>query len=160
MKSKLFLVCPDCHLEYLIKKTYGDDVFFLTALGAVFNFGEVKYIEALMDFIADEGVTDIFVVNETSCRFIKSIIEGENGFDTFCEDIIKDVLIDNYFDVMHRASLTDKKERLAELNVKQQIREIMSNELFLQSIAKYRVNIKGLVLTAEEKVVNEFCWNI
>lgn len=155
MNKKLFLICPDCHLEHFIRKKYGDDVLFLTALGAVFNFSEVKYIEAVMDFITEESVTDIFIANDTSCRFIKSIVERENGFDTSCENIIRDILIDNYSAIMHGKSLIEKKKHLAELIVNQQIKLIMTNELFLLHIIQQDVRLKGLVLTRDEQVVTE-----
>jgi len=155
MNKKLFLVCPECNLEYFIRKKYGDDVYFLTALGAVFNFSEVKYTESVMDFITKESITDIFLVNDTSCRFIKSILEREDGFDTFCENIIRDILIDNFSAIMHGKSLIEKKKHLAELNVKQQIKEIMTNELILQRIIQQNVRITGLVLTIDEQVVRE-----
>ncbi|WP_394772082.1 hypothetical protein [Mucilaginibacter sp.] len=155
MNKKLFLVCPECNVEYFIRKKYGDDVYFLTALGAVFNFSEVKYIESIMDFITRESITDIYVANDISCRFIKSIVEREDGFETSCENIIRDILIDNYSAIMHGKSLIEKKKHLAELNVNQQIKEIKMNELFLQRIIQQNVRITGLVLTIDEQVVRE-----
>jgi len=156
MNKKLFLVCPDCHLENYIEINYGIDVLFLTALGAVFNFNEINYTEAVMDLIPREGISDIFVVNDTSCRFIKSILERENGFGTACETVIQNILIDNYSAVMHGKSLPEKKKHLAELNVKRQVKEILTNELFLQRIIQNNVCIKGLVLTKEDQIINEY----
>ena len=88
MNNKLFFICPFSQLEHFIREKYGDDVFFITTLDDVFQFEDANYAEVIRDFIKRENITDIFVVNDTSCRFIKSVLEKEKGFEIFSEEIM------------------------------------------------------------------------
>lgn len=155
MKNKLFLICPDCQIDHFIKEKYGNDIFFLTALGAVFNFNEVNYIEAIADFMERESIAEIFIVNDTSCRFIKSILEKEKGYGTYAEHVLLNLLIDNYSNIMVSSSLMDKKKTLMELNIQRQALEILSNELFLPQIVQAKIRLKGLITTKAENKIKE-----
>lgn len=159
MKNKLFFICPFSQLEDFIREKYGDDVFFITALGAVFQFKDVNYTEVMRDFINRESITEIIIVNDTSCRFIKSVLEKEKGFGTFSEKVMINLLIDNYSVVMHNKPLIEQVQTLAELNIKRQVKEILSNELFLQTIIQENIRIKGLVTTKSEHKLIEFNLN-
>ena len=160
MSNKLFFICPFSQLEHFIRAKYGDDVFFITALGAVFQFEDVNYTEVMRDFINKENITDIFIVNDTSCRFIKSVLEKEKGFGTFSEEVMINLLIDNYSVVMQTQSLIEQKKALADLNIRRQVEEILSNELFLQTIIQENVRIKGLITTKAENKMIELNFNI
>ena len=160
MNNKLFFICPFSQLEHFIREKYGDDVFFITALGAVFQFEDANYVEVIRDFINRENITDIFIVNDTSCRFIKSVIEKEKGFGTFSEEVMLNLLIDNYSVVMYNKSLIEQQKSLAELNVKQQAKEIMKSELFQQPIIQNMISIKGLITTKAENKLIELNFNL
>ncbi len=154
MHNTLFFICSFSQLEHFIREKYGDDVFFITALGDVFEFEDANYAEVIRDFIKRENITDIFVVNDTSCRFIKRVLEKEKGFETFSEEVMINLLIDNYSVVMQTNSLIEQKKTLAELNIMRQVKEILSNELFLQPIIQNKISIKGLITTkAEDKLI-------
>ena len=160
MNNKLFLICPDCHLEYFIREKYGDDVFFITALGAVFQFEDVNYTEVIRDFINRENITDIFIVNDTTCRFIKSVLERKKGFGTLSEEVMINLLIDNYSVIMHNKSLIEQQKSLAELNIRQQAKEIMKPEMFQQQIIQNKISIKGLITTKAEHKLIELSFNL
>lgn len=151
MKKNLFFICPDGHLEHFIKEKYGDNVFFTTALGAVFNFNDVNYSKSLTDFMISECITDIFIVNDTSCRFINNTLENEKSFETFSEDILSKLLIRNHSIVTNNKSVINKRITFAELNVKRQIAEIVNDKLLLQQILRAKIVIKGIVSTKAEK---------
>lgn len=155
MKNKLFLICPASQTEALIKEQYGQEVFFLTALGAVFSFQDINYVEALECFLKREAIEEIFIVNDTSCPFIKSILEQEKGFGTKAEQVMLDLFIDNYSIIMAGTSLADKKKNLAKMNIQQQTLEILSNELLLSSITQTQIKLKGLVSTKEKGRLEE-----
>lgn len=160
MNNKLFLVCPFSCMENFIRQKYGDDVFFITALGAVFQFEDVNYTEVLRDFIIRENITEITIVNDKSCRFIKSVLEKEKGFETFSEEVMLTLLIDNYSVIMHNKSLIEQTKALAELNIRRQVKEILANELFLQTIIQENVRIKGLITTKAENKLIELKFNL
>lgn len=155
MKNKLFLICPDSHIEAFIKEQYGQEAFFLSALGGVFNFQEISYVETIGDFIQRESIEEIFIVNETSCRFMKRMLEQEKGFGTNAEQVMLDLFIDNYATIMAGTSLTAKQNRLAELNIRRQALEILSNELLLQQIEQSQIRLKGLITTKAKGRIKE-----
>ncbi len=150
MKKNLFFICPDGHLEHFIREKFGDSVFFATALGAVFNFNDINYSKSLSDFITRESITDIFIVNDTSCRFINNVLEKDISFMTFSEHAMSKLLINNDSIIINIKSLINKKKALAELNVKRQIEEIMNDKLLLQRIIQDKISIKGIISTKAE----------
>lgn len=160
MKNKLFLICPASRTESFIKEQYGQRVFFLTALGAVFNFQEINYVEALEHFLKREAIEEIFIVNDTSCPFMKSILEQEKGFETKAEQIMLDLLIENYSTIMAGTSLNDKKKNLAKLNIQRQALDILSNELLLSTISQSQIRLKGLITTKEKGQLEEVKLNL
>lgn len=155
MNKKLFLICPNSQLEHFLKDRFGEDAYFLTALGAVFNFNDVANAEAIADFIEREAISEIYIVNDTSCRFIESVLEKRKSARTAAEQVILNLLIDNYPTVMAQNSLLAKKRILGELNVGRQFFEIISNELLLQSIVRSKVRLKGLITTKRAGKVKE-----
>lgn len=155
MKNKLFLICPAAGLEPFIREKYGKDVLFLTALGGVFDFTKIDYLEAIAGFINREAITEIFVVNDTSCPFMESVLEKKEGYGTEAEQAFLHLLIDNYSHIMQKPTKTDKKKSLARLNVQQQALEILMNELFLQQIAGAEIALKGLVTSKKENKLME-----
>ena len=160
MVNQLFIVCPFSCMETFLQNKYGNDIFFLTFSGAVFQFEDVNYVEVIRDFINRENITNTFIVNDTSCRFIKRVLETKKGFGTFSEEVMINLLIDNYSVVMQTKSLIEQKKALAELNIRRQVKEILSNELFLQPIIQNKINIKGLITTKAENKLIELNFNL
>jgi carbonic anhydrase len=155
MTNKLFLICPTFQLEPFLKEKYGDNSFFLTALGAVFNLNEITYLESVADFLKREAIQEIFIVHDTSCPFLRSVLEKGKGFGTSAERVLIDLLVEHYALVMGKETLTDKKKTLAELNIRRQADEILSNELLVQQIIDADLSIKGLITSKEENVAVE-----
>ncbi len=155
MSNKLFLVCPFSCMENFIRQKYGEDVFFLTAMAAAFQYSEEEYVAAIKDFITRENITEILIVNDTSCRFINSVLKKEKGFGTPVEKIIQEILIDNFPTIMQNQSLIEQQKQLASLNIKQQAKEIMKPELFLQQIIQNKICIRGVVTAKAENILIE-----
>ncbi|WP_026463567.1 hypothetical protein [Adhaeribacter aquaticus] len=150
MKNKLFLICPTCHLETFIKSKYGHNAFFLTALGGVFDFGNIDYVEAVADFIRREHITELVFVNDISCSFMNSILEKEKGFGTYAERVMLDLLIDNYYAIMEGSTLLEQKKNLARLNMQRQAEEILANQMLIGPILDNDLQIKGLITNKAE----------
>jgi carbonic anhydrase len=149
MKKKLFLLCPASHVEHFLIRKY-KDAYFLTALAAVFRLKEYDGMEKLLAFIQKEGVQEVIVVNDISCLFIKSVISRHKGFGTHAEQVLVDLLIDNYHSVMRSASEEEQCYRLAELNVQRQIEELLEIDCFLQQVVLQKIKVKGLVTSKAE----------
>lgn len=155
MKNKLFLLCPECQLEHFIKKKFGDDIYFLTALGAVFDFRNITYLEELGDFIKRETITEIIIVNDTSCLFIENLLEVGEEHEVNNDAAIINAFIDNYSYIKSGDSLMEEKERLAECNIRRQAHEIRKNQFLYSTIMAAGINLKGLITTKKENRVEE-----
>ena len=155
MHNKLFLVCPFSCMENFIRTNYGADVFFITAMATVSQFHEIEYTEVIKNVIACENINQIFIVNDTSCRFINRVLNGEKTFGTAAEKNIQNIFINNYSFIMHQSSEIDKAKALAELNIKHQAFSMMENELFKPQITRKKIHIKGLITTKSENKIVE-----
>ena len=155
IKNNLFLICPASHMEPFIKDRYGQDGYFLTAPGAVFNFQEINYSEALKDFLESKAIKEIFIVNDTSCRFIKSILEIERGYETKAEQVMLSLLIDNYSQIMEETAQADRKVRLATLNIHRQAQDLFSNKLLHPLLKRLQIRVTGILTTKEKGWLKE-----
>ncbi len=155
IKNKLFLICPVSHMEPFIKDRYGWDGYFLTAPGAVFNFQEIDSSEALKDFIERKAIKEVFIVNDTSCPFIKSILEKEKGFESKAEQVMLNLLIDNYSQIMAGASLAERKVMLATMNIQRQALDLFSNELLQPLLKRSQIRVTGILTTKEKGWLKE-----
>lgn len=143
--KRLFLICPTSQSELFVRERYGSNSFFLTALGSVFDFGQIHYLEAVVDFIERESIRHIYIVHDTSCPFLDSILVKKKEYETHAEAVLLDLLIEHYFYVMEGDTLTEKKNALATLNVERQGREIWDNEFLRSAMSEYNINLRGII---------------
>lgn len=160
IKNKLFLTCPFSHMEPFIKERYGWDGYFLNAPGAVFSFGEIDYSEALRDFLEQRTIKELYIVNDTSCPFIKSILEGGKGYETKAEQVMRNLFIDNYFEIMDKDSLAERTIALATLNLERQAQDIVSNDLLQPMLHRMQIRISGVLTTREKGSLREVTINL
>ncbi|RYU93373.1 hypothetical protein [Emticicia agri] len=97
MANKLFIVCPFSGLETFIRKKYGNEVFFLTYAGTVLETHDFVYNLGVKHLIFKERIKTIYIVNDTSCRFINSIIKRKKLAGLTCEKVIEELYIEYYF---------------------------------------------------------------
>jgi carbonic anhydrase len=147
MKNKLFLVCPFSCMESFIRAKFGEDVFFITAMGTIFQLKETHYLESVKSFIARENIAEIFVVSDTSCRFINNALTNAKNSGSYSEKVIQKLLNDNYAHVMHEKTTEQQQLKLAELIVGYQSAEIKKSNIFQQQIIQKEIKIKGLITT-------------
>lgn len=146
-------------MENYIRDKYGDDIFFITGMATECLFHEIEYLEIIKDLITREKITEIFIVNDISCRFINSLIKNEKPFGIPSEEKLQNIFIDNYSLIMHQPSIADKAKTFAELNIRQQAVEIMGNELFKSQIIQNNLQIKGLITAKSENKITEIKLN-
>ncbi|RYE27110.1 MAG: hypothetical protein EOP45_02275 [Sphingobacteriaceae bacterium] len=60
-------------------------MYFLNALGSVFDFSELEYAAALDDLITREMIAEVINVNDTQCTFINNIAGGGMNYNTKAE---------------------------------------------------------------------------
>jgi carbonic anhydrase len=142
-------------MEAYLQNKYGTDIFFLTFSVAVFQFQDLEYILEVRDFILREKIQTIYIVNDTSCRFINGIIERNKIAELPSEKVIEELYIDNYFSYFKDQPLSKQKYRLAELNIKNQINGILNSTFFGRYISEYDIEVKGLITSKEMKFSKE-----
>ena len=145
MNTKLFLVCPFSCMENFIREKYGDDVFFITAMGAVFQLNETEYLKSVKDFIERENITEIFVASDASCRFINNALKNELNYGMYSESVIQKLLKDNYALVMIEKTIDEQQIKLAELIVNHQATELKKPHCLQQQIIQNKIIIKELI---------------
>ena len=141
----LFLICPDCYIERSIRAKYGNDSFFLTALGTVFDIDTFEYVEEVSQFISNEEVGSIFIVNDYKCTFIQNALFHKKDFNTKSEQVLKYLIRSNREDITSLISADDKAIELAKLNIYRQAFELMEVAFIGNRIQDGLIKVFGLV---------------
>ena len=155
MANQLFIVCPFSSMETFLQNKYGNDIFFLTCSGAVLQFQDFDFILEVIDFIVREKIQTIYIANDTSCRFMKGIIMKKKLYGLTSENVMEELYIDSYFSDFKDQPIFKQKYKLAELNIKNQINEILDSSLLGSYISEYDIEIKGLITSKENKLYKE-----
>jgi carbonic anhydrase len=155
MKNKLFLVCPDCHVENTIKRNFEGNLYFATALGAVFTPIKFGYAESLNGLINREEILEIYVVNDIYCRFINNVLDNEKGFNTKEENALRKLFIGNIEEIMQHDDRQLKSIELAKINILQQVNELRRTEFIGQKYESGYIQIKGLLFDRKKLTFEE-----
>jgi carbonic anhydrase len=150
--SRLFLICPECSIEQKIRNVYGDNSFFLTALGTVFHIDSFEYAEEVNMFLSGEDVKELIIVNDVKCTFIENTL-GSKNHQTKAEQRLAELYLKHYdsFDAIE--SKADKAIHLAKLNIYRQAYELTQTAFLNSKIEHGNIEIKGLIFNRE---TNEF----
>lgn len=158
MNNKLFLVCPFSCMENFIREKYGDDVFFMTAMGAVLRF-DSEEISAIKLFIEREKIREIIIASDTSCRFINGILKNEKEFGSHAETQIKNIVLENKNALAKANSEVEKQKIIANALIKNQAQEICSPDFFLSEIFINKIAVKGIITTKSKNEIIELNFN-
>jgi carbonic anhydrase len=141
-------------MEPYLQNRFGKDVFFLTFSGAVFNTKDYELVAEIEHFLIRENVKKIYVVNDTSCRFLNSIIDQNKMTGLTCEKTIEHLYIEHYFSLFKDKSQVYQQIKLAELNIENQLTEIRKSSLG-SLIEEMEIELTGLVTTKQKEVIRE-----
>lgn len=155
MINKLFIVCPFSCMETFLQNKFGNDIFFLTSTAAVLPCKDVEYISEIKLFIIREKIKQIYIVNDTACRFINGIIKKNKIAGLPAEKVIEELYIEHYFSDFKYQSLLHQQNKLAELNIKNQATELINSILLGECISQFDLEIKGLITTKEKELLEE-----
>lgn len=147
MSSKLFLVCPAGQSEHKIRYKYEGNLYFLTALGGVFDMSDAHYASSVIETIQRESIKEVYVVSDTACMFINSIIHHKFIFPTKAEKQLADLFKSNQYIFNNAENLLEKAALLAELNIKQELHKLSNNPLLKDEIIKNNISLHGILLT-------------
>jgi carbonic anhydrase len=157
-KKILFFICPDCHLESTLVQKYGQDIYFLTALGSVFDLSDTSFIHDLDSLVERELISEIVIINDSCCTFLTNTVLPKAGYSTKVEEVLKKLFHHNAdrFEYLK----TDKKlELLAKLNTYRQLYEFFDVPLLGKKIEKGLINVRGLVYDRSNKTFNNVSFN-
>jgi hypothetical protein len=153
MQNKLFIVCPFSFMDGFIQEKYGKEVFFLSAPAGILHLKDYNYTLALREFLCNEKVQSIYLVNDVSCRFINNMIKHGRIFGLHSERVIEEIYIDHYFSHLKGSSLFKQQMKLAELNLQKQATELAASLVLGNYISDNGVAIKGLVTSKENNLI-------
>lgn len=145
-QNKLFLICPFSNMENFIRRIHGTDVYFMTAMATAFSY-ERDDIRKIADFLDRRMITNIYIVNDTSCRFINSVIEQKMSSGSDAEKNLEVLLMENQKIIMKQSTTFDKVKTLTELNIIEQILNLREHDLIMSVVEKNKISIKGLITT-------------
>jgi hypothetical protein len=155
MDNQLFVLCPFSSLETFLQNKYGENSFFLTYSGVVLQYQDLHYLLDIKDFMFREKIKTIFIVNDTSCRFINGIIKQKKKLGFESEKIIEELYIDNYFSDFKEQTIDHQLFKRTKLNIKNQINGIVNSTLLGSHIADLDIKVKGLITSKENKFYKE-----
>ena len=142
-------------MELYLQNKYGNEIYFITAPAAIVQWGQKEYTDAVSDFIKRESIREIFLVNDVSCRFIDNIIHKEKLYGLYSEKILEDIYIEHFFSHFKNNPSSEKKVKLAELNINYQIEELMKSSALGHYVLKDNIQLKGLVTSKKENLYKE-----
>jgi len=141
----LFLVCPDCHLEQIIRKEFGSDSIFLTALGAVFSLNTFEYVEIVNQTIVMEAIKHIYIVNDFSCMFLQNATKNRITFDSIIGKSLYNLVNANR-SILEAFPDQDKQLiKLAELNIILQGKQLLEAPFIGTKVKQREIELSGLI---------------
>ncbi|MDN3688933.1 hypothetical protein [Cyclobacterium jeungdonense] len=146
MQNNLYLVCPLGFSEYFIQRKYGTHHYFLTALGSVFRFDELPFIEKLVDFFVCDPVDQITIVHDLNCPLKRKVINHSKTSTSFSEKQLFDLYIDHYYQINRFDSEKEKVRQLALIHIDSLSHQIAHHSLLQGLIREEGIKINGLLV--------------
>lgn len=149
----LFMTCFECQIEKKVIDNYGENNFFLSTLGSLFDFEDFKYVERINWFLDSKSISKICIVNTTSCTLLNQCFFKEINCHNYVSDIFKLLYLHNQALFEKLLTVEEKVLKLAELNIKRQVFEFIKAPFICTKIRDGKLIPKGLIYTHEQ---NEF----
>ena len=145
MKNKLFIICPFSHLEPFIINNFGQNSYFLTMPGGLAPSNDYDFLSSINEFLKTYGISSIYLVSDTGCRFVSTIVNHEQPFGLTVEQALQEIYIDHYTKDFKDKDPHLKKQKLAELHIKKQINELKESVVLGPVISQNNIKVNGLL---------------
>ncbi len=152
--NRLFLICPDCYLEVPLRKIFGENSFFLTALGIAFDLDNFETLEEVNQFIMAENINEIVLVNDHQCTFVKSAIKNEIRFNTKAEKILIEIANSDE-DIKSIENETLKCKQISKVNLKRLAYELTESAFIGNKINDGEIVLKGIIFNRADNSIQE-----
>ena len=144
--NNLFIICPECHLELEIQKSFSGEKYYISALGGLLEFSEFKFTEELNQFIISNEIEQVNVISKCSCTFNKNVIEGKIRDNLEIEHYINELANEYIAAASKEKPLTLTEELLGELIVNEGMKSWLNSPFIGNKIKDGQIVLKGFVL--------------
>ena len=142
-------------MELYLQNKYGNEIYFITAPASIIQWNQKEYTDTISYFIKRESIREIYFVTDKGCRFMDNIIHKEKLYGLYSEKKLEDIYIEYFFSYFKNDPPSEKKLKLAELNINYQIEELMKSSALGYHILKDNIQLKGLVTSKKENLYKE-----
>jgi carbonic anhydrase len=147
MPKPLFIICPFSCVEPVLQKEFGDAILFLTSPIASIDTSDANFLRSIKCILKTEEITEIKIVNSTSCRFINSVVKGSLKADFQALEMLEKLHQNNSKYDFSGLSQEEKAYKLAEANITFQTLEILQSNILGSYILKNDIGIEGLIIS-------------
>jgi carbonic anhydrase len=147
MPKPLFIICPFSCIEPVLQKKFGDAILFLTSPIASIDTSDANFLRSIKCILNTEEITEIKIVNSTSCRFINSVVKGSLKADFQALEMLEKLHQNNSKYDFSGLSQEEKAYKLAEANITFQTLEILQSNILGSYILKNDIGIEGLIIS-------------
>jgi carbonic anhydrase len=148
--NKLFFICPDCYLEQEVRQSFGEDCFFVTALGSVWSILGDDFWSGMDDFIAREQIGHIYIVNDTDCTFVGSALLLKPTTNTEAEKFLIELTTNPKIDSI--PNLKEKKVELCKLNLQSSAQWcVQHSSCMRQKLDNNEIILEGLLFDRKQR---------
>ena len=118
----LFLICPECFSEQELISEFGEDSYFLTSLGAIFDQDSNTYTANIQYLLSTLPIKEVCILQCIDCNFInqnfnagheKIGLPTEKSFASDYRDIVQKPVVS--------ISPFDRKLEMSEMNLSRQM---------------------------------------
>ncbi|MCS4436399.1 hypothetical protein [Aquiflexum gelatinilyticum] len=153
MSKKLFLLCPLIHGEVYLRNRFGNESFFMTALGSVFDFHNMAYVDSLIHLLLQEDITEIFHVHDINSPLLRSIVNEEVTYNSISHQFLSELYKENYCDVIQEPN---KVASLALIHMKHQVNLFLRHPRLSAIIIENKISIQGLLSQIDKRKSIQF----
>ncbi len=147
MPKPLFIICPFSCVEPVLQKELGDSILFLTSPMASIDTSDTNFLSAIKCILKTEEITEIKIVNSTSCRFINSVVNNNPKANFRALEILEDLYQKNYNSDFKGLNIKEQSYKMAELNISYQTLEILQSNILGSYILKKDIEMEGLIIS-------------
>ena len=154
MNNKLFIVCPFSDMENFIRRKYGSDVFFVSAMGTIFDSHESSIHETIKQLLTHQKVTALYLVSDTSCRFLNNALNSICRYSSYPDSTIQKLLINNHAKWTQNKTKDNQQTLLAELILKHQAAGLQQHNLLSEGLED-KISVTGLITSKKNDNIIE-----
>jgi carbonic anhydrase len=136
---RLFIVCPFCQLEHVLRNRFGNDIYFITETASSLQFSQSE-IGIIKNFVKNEKINHIHVVCDISCNFYEEVINGDRDFNIPAVRELRKL----HNELLPPAKRT--KEELIKHNILKQLAYLSSEEIFKSELDNSTIKISGMLI--------------